>query len=445
MHLSNSNFNKFKEKIPHTFTLLLDLKNCFGLINIDTLFKILNTNSILDSISPYIHLIYGNDSKLFFSLTNDRKILFTEGVARNGLHQGEIMASLAACLVLIEIIIISTTDFSISEKNSLTIVSIIDDMTIHASAEIMIKFITNFNKNLKILNTGIINLKKSFLLPPTESPSCPPLYEYQQLAKAISIAIEPTIDPINYIQVEMTTSLGIPHGNTNFKIEKMTNKAAELTRVFSRITQYPHTQTQYHLIKLCMSGTPTALIRQIRPSITIPHLVAKFHSDTMKWLQLTTSYSKSIPNPPLNELSILIAGTKCSEGGLNLPLDYQRIAPLAYLTTTISNAITLRTIYSDTQEPKHILLSLIDELLRTPNDPAEILLSNISPEKRDLILALTTFTRINKLPPNTTLENLTDLNEISQSMGSTALSKYNSLKILELLTTDLDKAQFVSQ
>ena len=117
MHLSNSNFNKFKEKIPHTFTLLLDLKNCFGLINIDTLFKILNANSILDSISPYIHLIYGDDSKLFFSLTNDKKILFTEGVAKNGLHQGEIMASLAACLVLIEIIIISTTDFSISEKN----------------------------------------------------------------------------------------------------------------------------------------------------------------------------------------------------------------------------------------------------------------------------------------------------------------------------------------
>ena len=93
------------------------------------------------------------------------------------------MASLAACLVIIEVIIISSENLLPTEKNSLTIASIIDDMTIHAPAEVMIKFLSNFNTNLYKLNTGSINLNKSYLLPSTEAQSCPTLKEYQILAK----------------------------------------------------------------------------------------------------------------------------------------------------------------------------------------------------------------------------------------------------------------------
>ena len=168
-------------------------------------------------------------------------------------------------------------------------------------------------------------------------------------------------------------------------IENLENKSIELTRAFSRITQYPHTQFQYHLVKLCIAGTPTSLIRQIRPSLTIPHLISKFHSETLRWLGQAASYSISIPHPPLREVSILIAGTRCSEGGLNLSLNYHHIAPLAFLTTTISNCITLRTIYSnENPEHKHILLALIDQLLLSPIDPDEILLSTIPRKTRSI-------------------------------------------------------------
>jgi len=261
---------------------MLDLRNCFGLINLDVLFKILNNNTELDSISPYINLVYGNESHLFFSLTSERKILFADGIANNGLFQGEIMASLAACLVIIEVIIISSENLLPTEKNSLTIASIIDDMTIHAPAEVMIKFLSNFNTNLNKLNTGSINLNKSYLLPPTEAQSCLALKEYQILAKTLTATIDNSINSINYIQVKMAISLGIPHGDTNFMIENLENKSIELTRAFSRITQYPRKQFQYHLVKLCIAGTPTSLIRQLRPSLTIPHLISKFHSETLR-------------------------------------------------------------------------------------------------------------------------------------------------------------------
>ena len=120
----------------------------------------------------------------------------------------------------------------------------------------MIKFLSNFNTNLNKLNTGSINLNKSYLLPPTEAQSCPTLKEYQRLAEALTATIDNSINPINYIQVKMAISLGIPHGDENFMIENLKNKSNELTCAFSRITQYPHTQFQYHMVKLCIAGTP---------------------------------------------------------------------------------------------------------------------------------------------------------------------------------------------
>ena len=276
---------------------------------------------------------------------------------------------------------------------------------------------------------------------------CPPLSEYTILADLVTQSIDPSIIPAGSamaIQVKSSVSLGIPHGCSDFKIDYLKNKAIEISATFERIKQLPHVQFQYHLLKTCLSATPTSLLRQIRPSLTIPYLLNSFHDDSLQWLQCAVSPSIAIPHPPLNELSILIGATRCSQGGLNLPLDQKRIAPLAFLTTTLANCNTLKTIYASSNN-KHLLLILIDELLREPVSPEEKLLTSLCPVKQDLLKGLELFNQVKEPTILYSLEYLSSVHNLSQSMASTALSKYNTDKIMALLDNDLDKSHFRSQ
>ena len=63
------------------------------------------------------------------------------------------------------------------------------------------------------------------------------------------------------------------------------------------------------------------------PFLTIPLLITPFNNAVNDWLQRTVSRGLPLAHPPLNNLSILIAGTKCSQGGLGLPLHFLEMAP----------------------------------------------------------------------------------------------------------------------
>ena len=73
-----------------------------------------------------------------------------------------------------------------------------------------------------------------------------------------------------------------------------------------------------------MAGLPTSIMRQVRPSIVVPHLAASFQTDTLNCFKQAIAQSNNIPN--LEEVTFLIANTRCSERGLNLPLNYEKIA-----------------------------------------------------------------------------------------------------------------------
>ena len=438
----STRLSHFKNR-PHIYTLLIDLTNCFGLINLSVFTKILNSHKQLESLAPYFALFYGSQSHMFFSYSSMKKLLMTDDVAPNGFFQGEIIASLGSCLVLTEIINLATASFTIEESEILTISSIIDDITVHAHADLLEKFVFNFNKQLLNFKTGYINLSKTILLPPTDSPSCPHISQYHLLAHRITTAINPQANLSDSINVKPSISLGIPHGNQEFIIQHLHNSAIDINKMFSRINQYPHTQVQYHFIKLCMSGLPTSTMRQVRPSLVLPHLVASFQKDTMNWLQQTSAQSAHIPNIiPLNDVSILIAATRCSEGGLNLPLNLENIAPLAYLTATLSNCNTIRKIYNNANN--HIINALLDEFLGLPIDAADQYIIESCNEKIDLLKALQKFSEITGLYDHT-LETVSSMDNLSQAMASTALSRNNKKKIFSLLQNDENKAQFRSQ
>ena len=85
---------------------------------------------------------------MFFAYNDRKKLLMADNVASNGFFQGEIIASLGSCLVLIELIKCTLAIFTNEEANMLTISSIIDDITVHANAEILEKFVFYFNQQL---------------------------------------------------------------------------------------------------------------------------------------------------------------------------------------------------------------------------------------------------------------------------------------------------------
>ena len=252
---------------------------------------------------------------------------------------------------------------------------------------------------------------------------------------------------MNTIKVRPAISLGIPLGDTEFIIETLTDTAKGINDMFHRIIQFPPVQFQYHFVKLCMSGHPTSIMRQIRPSLVIPNLVTSFQLDTMNWFKQASAQSNVSPNMIiLDEVTILIASSRCSEGGLNLPLNYEKIAPLAFLTATVSNCNTLRKIYNNSKRhpSNHIILNLIDELLGVPMDSADHYIIENCLAKKDLVSALEVFSNISGINDRS-LEHLASMDNLSQAMASSALSRLNKNKIFSLLHKVEDKAQFRSQ
>ena len=442
---------KFSEN-GHVFSLFMDLTNCYGRISLDVFAKILNQYPEIQTLGPYFTLQYGSQSHMMFSFSKARELLLAMGVAENGFFQGEVLAGLGSCLVLLHVIKQALVGFKNTELKLLIIAAIIDDTTIHAPAETLVKFITNFNKEIRELHTGEINTSKTFLLPPTDVESCPPLADYTALAIKLTTIINgraPTADDPDLIKVktEGEKSLGIPHGTDAFKVAYLQGIAREVTDTLQRLSQLQHKQMQYHLVKICISGIPTSILRQVPPSLTIPHLVEPIQEATLKWLHLLLANSIAEPHPPINQTSIMIAATRCSEGGAGLPLQHQQIAPYAFFTATIAACATIREVYSQEGPSDNIILTLVDELLQLhdPNDTDWYLLPRY-PARADLLKTLAEYVKLKNMHTGTTLQDLsTRVPIINQAMASTALSVKNKEFINSRLTNDLDKAQFLSQ
>ena len=86
---------------------------------------------------------------------------------------------------------------------------------------LLVKFFKNFNYNLLALKTGIINTAKSSVIGPTESPSCPNLSVYQDLAHNLTQLIHPGSPRDSPLAIKVSESgmisLGVPHGSLLFK------------------------------------------------------------------------------------------------------------------------------------------------------------------------------------------------------------------------------------
>ena len=435
--------------LDHTFSFFMDLRNCFGLISLDTFALILNKYPKLQSIGPYFALQYGSQSHMFFSFSKARELLLAQNQAENGAFQGEGLATFCSCIVLIHVLTEALEGFTPEEILLIIIASIIDDMTIHAPAKLMISFVTKIHQQLKKLQTGEINTSKSFLLFSADVPSCPPLSEYLSLAEELTTVVngEPIpIDDDRHIKVKIdgAVSLGIPQGSGAFKEAHLEALAKDVVFTINRLTQIPDKQMQYHLVKYCISGIPTSILRQVPPSLTISHLVEPIQDATLSWFQQMLSESVAIPHPPINELSKLIAASRCSAGGLGLPLQHHLIAPLAYLTATITACTTIREIYATEDPTKCLILILVDELLRPFDQETDEHLLPMCAIRDDLLKGLAQFVALKGLPPHTSLQDLS-MAPINQAMATTAISAQNKVLIDSALTNDLDRAQFLSQ
>ena len=141
----------------------------------------------------------------------------------------------------------------------------------------------------------------------------------------------------------------------------------------------------------------------------------------------------------------LIAGTRCSHGGLGLPLNYHETAPLAYLTTILSNADTLTELYKNHGMSDHGLVYLIEQFLKTPESEDDFRIVEGFPAKQDLLKSLSRLKVLKNLHPSTSLVDVSQFKQLSQSYASSALSNDNVKLITERLLSVANKAQFLSQ
>ena len=183
------------------------------------------------------------------------------------------------------------------------------------------------------------------------------------------------------------------------------------------------------------------------PHLTIPLLITPFNDAVKSWLLHTVSRGLPLGHPEINPNSLLIAGTRCSQGGLGLPLNYHGITPLAYLTTQLSSADTLTDLYGSNDMADHGLIYLIEQLYieLTPESEEDFLIVEGFPAKQDLITALNQLKVLKNLHPNTSLVDVSQYKQLSQSYASTALSIDNVKIITERLHSVANRAQFLSQ
>ena len=140
----------------------------------------------------------------------------------------------------------------------------------------------------------------------------------------------------------------------------------------------------------------------------------------MGWLQMTVSRGLPLSHPALNKLSILITSTKCSRGGLGLPLNFFEMAPLAHLTTQLSCANTLTNLYLKHNMGDHGLIFLIRQLLKEPVSDFDLHAVERYQAKNNLLSACQ---HLKGLHSSTTLEDMSNIRELTQEYASTALAK----------------------
>ena len=93
----------------------------------------------------------------------------------------------------------------------------------------------------------------------------------------------------------------------------------------------------------------------------------------------------------------------------------------------------------------HGLIYLIEQLLKTPESEEDFLIVEGFPAKQDLITALNQLKVLKNLHPNTSLVDVSQYKQLSQSYASTALSIDNVKIITERLHSVANRAQFLSQ
>ena len=93
----------------------------------------------------------------------------------------------------------------------------------------------------------------------------------------------------------------------------------------------------------------------------------------------------------------------------------------------------------------HGIIYLIKQLLKTPESEEDFLIIEGFPAKQDLITALNQLKILKNLHPNTSLVDVSQYKQLSQSYASTALSIDNVKIITERLHSVANRAQFLSQ
>ena len=91
----------------------------------------------------------------------------------------------------------------------------------------------------------------------------------------------------------------------------------------------------------------------------------------------------------------------------------------------------------------HGLIYLIEQFLKTPESEEDFLIVEGFPAKQDLLTALNQLKVVKNLHPNTSLVNVSQYKQLSQSYASTALSIDNVKTITERLHSIANRAQFL--